>query len=85
MGIYRIGKSEFDKSLNSLSYSQLSEEVYTIEGDSYKEIRARLYQRYVLDPMHEREEAEYPALTYEVPERPFAAARAIRETKGDDK
>jgi hypothetical protein len=64
---------------------RLSEEIYTIEGDSYKEIRARLYQRYVLDPMHEREEAERPVLTYEVPaERPLAAARAIRETKGDD-
>ena len=64
---------------------RLSEEVYTIEGDSYKEIRAQLYQRYVLDPMHEREEAERPVLTYEVPaERPLAPARAIRETKGDD-
>jgi hypothetical protein len=64
---------------------RLSEEVYTIEGDSYKEIRAQLYQRYVLDPMREREEAEHPVLTYEVPaEKPFAAARAIRETKGDD-
>ena len=65
---------------------RLSEEVYTIEGDSYKEIRAKLYQRYVLDPMHEREEAEHPVLTYEVPaQRPLAPARAIRETKGDDK
>jgi hypothetical protein len=65
---------------------RLSEEIYTIEGDSYKEIRARLYQRYVLDPMREREEAEHPVLTYEVPaESSFAAARAIRETKGDDK
>ena len=64
---------------------RLSEEVYTIEGDSYKEIRAKLYQRYVLDPMHEREEAERLVLTYEVPaERALAAARAIRETKGDD-
>jgi len=62
---------------------RLSEELYTIEGDSYKEIRARLYQRYVLDPMHEQ--AEHPVLTYEVPaERPLAAARAIRETKGDE-
>jgi hypothetical protein len=65
---------------------RLSEEIYTIEGDSYKEIRAQLYQRYVLDPMHEREETEHPVLTYEVsPERPLATARAIRETKGDDK
>jgi hypothetical protein len=64
---------------------RLSEEIHTIEGDSYKEIRAQLYQRYVLDPMHEREEAERPVLTYEVPaERPLAGARAIRETKGDD-
>jgi len=64
---------------------RLSEEIHIIEGDSYKEIRAKLYQRYVLDPMHEREEAEYPALTYEVPaKRPFAPARAIRETKGDE-
>lgn len=64
---------------------RLSEEVYTIEGDSYKEIRAKLYRRYVLDPMREREEAERPVLTYEVPaERPLAPARAIRETKGDD-
>jgi hypothetical protein len=64
---------------------RLSEEIYTIEGDSYKEIRARLYQCYVLDPMHEREEAEHPVLTYEVPaEGSLAAARAIRETKGDD-
>jgi len=62
---------------------RLSEEIYTIEGDSYKEIRARLYQRYVLDPM--REQAEHPVLTYEVPvEKPLAATRAIRETKGDD-
>ncbi len=65
---------------------RLSEEVYTIEGDSYKEIRAKLYQRYVLDPMREQEAAEHPVLTYEVPaKRPLAAARAIRETKGDDK
>jgi len=63
----------------------LSEEIYTIEGNSYKEIRARLYQRYVLDPAHEREEAERRVLTYEVPaERLLAAARAIRETKGDE-
>ena len=63
----------------------LSDDVYTIEGNSYKEIRAKLYQRYVLDPMREREEAEHPVLTYEVPaERPLAPARAIRETKGDD-
>jgi len=62
---------------------RLSEEIYTIEGDSYKEIRAKLYQRYVLDPM--REQAEHPVLTYEVPaESSLAAARAIRETKGDD-
>jgi len=65
---------------------RLSEEVYTIEGDSYKEIRAKLYQRYVLDPAHKREEAEHPVLTYEAPaERPLAPARAIHETKGDDK
>ena len=64
---------------------RLSEEIYTIEGDSYKEIRAKLYQRYVLDPIREWEEAEYPVLTYEVPsESSLAAARAIRETKGDD-
>jgi len=64
---------------------RLSEEIYTIEGDSYHEIRAQLYQRYVLDPMHEQEEAEHPVLTYEVPaEKPLAAARAIREKGGDD-
>lgn len=64
---------------------RLSEEIYTIEGDSYKEIRAKLYQRYVLDPIREREQAEHPVLTYEVPaESSLAAARAIRETKGDD-
>ena len=64
---------------------RLSEEVYTIEGSSYKEIRAKLYQRYVLDPAREREEAERPVAAYEVPtERSLAPARAIRETKGSD-
>lgn len=64
---------------------RLSEEIYTIEGDSYKEIRAKLYQRYVLEPMRKREEGEHPVLTYEVPaEKPLAAARVVRETKGDD-
>jgi len=64
---------------------RLSEEVYTIEGNSYKQIRSQLYQRYVLDPAREWEEPAHPVLTYEVPaERALAAARAIRETKGDE-
>ena len=70
-GIFGPPLEEYDKVFaDHADRYRLSEEVYTIEGDSYKEIRAQLYQRYVLDPMHEREEAERPVLTYEVPERP---------------
>jgi hypothetical protein len=85
-GIFGPPLEEYDKIFaDHADRYRLSEEIYTIEGDSYKEIRARLYQRYVLDPMREWEEAEPPVLTYEVPaESSLAAARAIRETKGDD-
>ena len=85
-GMFGPPLEEYDKVFaDHADRYRLSEEIYTIEGDSYKEIRARLYQRYVLDPAHEREEAERRVLTYEVPtERPLAAARAIRETKGDE-
>lgn len=85
-GFFEPSLEEYDKVFaDHADRYRLSEEVYTIEGGSYKDIRAKLYQRYVLDPMREREEAERPVLTYEVPaERPLAPARAIRETKGDD-
>ena len=84
-GIFGPPLEEYDKVFaDHADRYRLSEEVYIIEGDSYKEIRAQLYQCYVLDPMREREEAERPVLTYEVPERPLAPARAIRETKGDE-
>ena len=85
-GFFEPSLEEYDKVFaDHADRYRLSEEVYTIEGDSYKEIRAQLYQRYVLDPAHEREEAERLVLTYEVPaKRPLAPARAIRETKGDE-
>jgi hypothetical protein len=85
-GIFGPPLEEYDKVFaDHADRYRLSEEIYTIEGDSYKEIRAKLYQRYVLDPMREREEAEPTALTYEVPaEKPLASVRAIRETKGDN-
>ena len=83
-GMFGPPLEEYDKVFaDHADRYRLSEEIYTIEGDSYKEIRVKLYQRYVLDPM--REQAEHPILTYEVPaEKPLAAARAIREKKGDD-
>jgi hypothetical protein len=83
-GIFGPPLEEYDKVFaDHADRYRPSEEIYTIEGDSYKEIRAKLYQRYVLDSM--REQAEHPVLTYEVPvEKPLAAARAIRERKGDD-
>ncbi|GEM_PF-773364 len=85
-GFFEPTLEEYDKVfIDHADRYRLSEEIYTIEGDSYKEIRAKLYQHYVLDPMHEREEAEHPVLIYEVPaESSLAAARAIRETKGDE-
>ena len=85
-GFFEPSLEEYDKVFaDHADRYRLSKEVYTIEGDSYKEIRAKLYQRYVLDPMCEWEEAERPVLTYEVPvERPLAPARAIRETEGDN-
>ena len=62
---------------------RLSTEVYTVEGDTYKEIRDRLYQRYVLDPMRAREERQrIEALTYESPaDRPLAKVRVVKESK----
>lgn len=85
-GIFGPPLEEYDKVFaDHADRYCLSEEIYTIEGNSYKEIRAKLYQRHVLDPMREREEAEHPDLTYEVPaEKPLASVRAIRETKGDN-
>jgi len=85
-GIFGPALEEYDEVFaDHADRYRLSEEIYTVEGDSYKEIRAKLYQRYVLDPMREREETEHPVLTYKVPaERSPALARTIRETKGDD-
>jgi len=85
-GFFEPSLEDYDKVFaDHADRYRLSEEIHIIEGDSYKEIRAKLYQRYVLDPMREWEEAERPVLTYEVPaERPLAPARAIRETEGDN-
>jgi hypothetical protein len=84
-GFFEPSLEEYDKVFaDHADRYRLSDEIYTIEGDSYKEIRAKLYQRYVLDPMHEREEVERSILSYEVPERALAGVRAIRETRGDE-
>jgi hypothetical protein len=85
-GFFEPSLEEYDKVFaDHADRYRLSEEVYTIEGDSFKEIRAQLYQRYVLDPAHEREEVEHSILSYEVPERALAGVRTIRETKDDDR
>jgi hypothetical protein len=60
----------------------LSDQIYTIEGESYREIRAKLYERYVLGRPWAEEGLEQPAVTYPVPaDRPFAETHVVRERK----
>jgi len=61
---------------------RLSRQIHTTKGESYREIRERLYQRYVLGRPWAEEGVEQPTVTYPVPaDKPLAGAHVVRERK----
>ncbi len=87
-GFFEPSLEEYDKVFaDHADRYRLSPEIYTIEGDSYKEIRERLYQQYVLAPMQAKEKAqpegERLALSYEIStDKPLTV---MRESQNQNK